>query len=69
MKCQKCREKMVSVEGRVRIQIGETVLETVADIFRCEPCDLNTAQIQVNMKPLSLEKSPFEKIGEEINGR
>ena len=68
MKCPKCRQKTVSIEGRVEITIGEIVLSCVSDAWRCDPCDINLAQLQVRVQPVKAvvvaPANPFEKIEE-----
>ncbi len=68
IKCPKCRQKMTPIEGQIQISLGEIVLNCVSDAWRCDPCDINLAQLQVKVQPIKgvvlAPANPFEKIEE-----
>ena len=71
MKCPRCRENMESKEGEVEISFRETSLKTITDIWVCTKCDMRAVDFQTKIeprKPLIINDSPFEKLGEEKNG-
>lgn len=52
MRCNKCGGKIVTIDGRVSVQVGDSSFTTITDVGHCNLCNVQTIKFQYKIEPL-----------------